>query len=87
MRRSNKPEIFFISSHPPGDADGPLEERPVGEDAVLHVDLELELAVLHPQEEAGAAAEVQVGAALKTGKKFRIFVILSLSHRLADNAL
>ena len=59
---------IYSSSYPPGDADGPLEERPVGEDAVLHVDLELELAVLHPQEEAGAAAEVQVGAALKEGQ-------------------
>ena len=52
-------------SNPSRDADGPLEERPVGEDAVLHVELELELAVLHPQEEAGAAADVQVGATLK----------------------
>ena len=45
--------------------EGTDEHFPVGEDAVLHVELELELAVLHPQEEAGAAADVQVGATLK----------------------
>ena len=37
---------------------------PVGEDAVLDVDLELELAVLHAQEHLRAAAQVQVSAAL-----------------------
>ena len=34
----------------------------------MFANLELELAVLHPQEEAGAAAEVQMGAALKSEK-------------------
>ena len=34
----------------------------------MFANLELELAVLHPQEEAGAAAEVQMGATLKSEK-------------------